>query len=375
MKVKALVLRLDSRLVQHEHEAGLEEYDGDERAYDALCKRKPQVGAYLELHAHEREEAHHRGQRAGRHRFCGFGYGGGEGLLWVASGAQFVAVLMQQEDGVVHAQPELQYSRHREGDHGRGREYGVGAQVDDDGDRERQHEDERLHQRVGGEREDEQDYDARGDEIDPQLVKHRLIEGVCLFRHAAHGVAAFPRDVFEDGLDLAEYLYGFLRGGGIFHGDEQRPVALRALFIFKHAVLGDRGGALCDRVREDVVHLRELFVVGRVDAEIEQHLHILRPHRVGDAFELEDLIRRPLDLFMRRRHAYLHIAVDVEGLGEECVALARLVVVGKVGSEVVIDLVDHRRQKRRRDRDECNEHRKNDVTVFDYTFSHDRLPT
>ena len=372
LEVDALVLSLEAGFVQHEHEAGLEEEHRDKRADYAFREAETEVEADLEFHEHEREQTHHRGESGGRHRRRGLGYCRRQRGFGVEGGLELGAVLVQQEDGVVHRKPELQYGAYRESDdRGRGEE-GVGAQVDDDGHHQRQDEDERLHQRVCGDEQYDHDHDARREQIYPHLVEHRLVERIRLLGHAAHGEVAFADHAAQHLFDLAERLYGFGSGGGITQGHQHRPVVRSGIrvAVIEHAVLhGGRGGVGQDGVDEFEVVVEFAVFVGLVHSVFEQHLHHVRPNDAGHAVHFLNARRDLGDIGARAVHARFHIAVDAESVGEELVAVVGVVARGKIGSEVVVDPVYHRRYECAAQNEQTHENREENIPILNYELA------
>ena len=168
--------RLFHKTVAPEDQRGQDGEDADHADEDALGEDDAELSPDLERHEHEGEQTHDRGEGAGEdggERMLKRGF---HGVRFRETGFLLLAVAVHEDDGIVHAEHELQHGRDGERDIGDVARDDVRAEVDDDGHADGDEEEHRLDPRPAHEHEDRnEDAHADGEELERHLGFHHLV--------------------------------------------------------------------------------------------------------------------------------------------------------------------------------------------------------
>ena len=170
---------------------------GDQTAQDTFRKDDAEVSADLEPHEDEHQQAHNRGQSAAQDGGRGAADRGNHGLF-LFQVLSLLPVAVQQDDGIVHRQDQLQHGCKRMGNQSHAGQQRVGSHIDHDGEDQRQQDQERLDQRMAHQEEDQQSGDDTGRHHHHDVVGH---SGV-VFHFHFDAVAEAVLDAFLDGLPI-----------------------------------------------------------------------------------------------------------------------------------------------------------------------------
>ena len=129
---------------QQDQQARHHQKDGQHAQHNALGQHDADVVADGKAHEDQRNHPRHGGQGAGSHRHEGIGQRPGHGPDWGQALVQPGVVGVDQHDGIVHRQRQLQDRRHGEGDKGNRGKDQVRPHVQHDGDGDDRHKDQGL---------------------------------------------------------------------------------------------------------------------------------------------------------------------------------------------------------------------------------------
>ena len=247
-------------LIKGKDQRGQNDHGADDAQCHALCHDKADIAAQRQAHGAQCKEACNGGQAGSGDGGHGLADSAGHGLLIGGAQLLFFLIAVQQEDGEVHRNAQLQHSGKRLGDVTDLPQKDVGAEVVRDGEQQTQHE----QQRGEGAFQREEQHQQAGTHGNQNVQGHFLIDQ-CL------GVLQNDAHAAEEAV-LAQQLFDLLDG---FHG-----------------LIAGAGGVKADDQHGGIVFAEhELLYIGRQhgggDVGVD---HIAEPEGLGDAGHGVDLL-------------------------------------------------------------------------------------
>ena len=247
------VLVLLDPLIKGENQRGQDDDGADDAQRHALCHDKADIAAQRQAHGAQGKEARDGGQGGSGDGGHGLADGADHGFLIGGAELFFLLIAVEQEDGEVHRDTQLQHRGKGLGDVTDLTKEDVGAEVVHDGEQKAQHEQQRRDGAFQREEEHQQACTYSAEDVQ----RHFLIDqGLGVLQNDAH--AAEEAVLPEHLLDLPNGVHRLIAGAGAVEPDDEHG----GIIFAEHELLDVR---------------REHFLR---HAGVQ---HIAQPERLGDA--------------------------------------------------------------------------------------------
>ena len=203
-------------LIKGKDQGGQNDHGADDAQCHALCHDKADIAAQRQTHGAQCKEACNGGQAGSGDGGHGLADSAGHGLLIGGAQLLFFLIAVQQEDGEVHRNAQLQHGGKRLGDVADLPQKDVGAEVVRDGEQQTQHE-----QQLGdGAFQREEQHQQAGAHGDQDVQGHFLIDQrLGVLQNDAH--AAEEAVLAQQLFDLSDGFHGLVAGAGGVKADDQ----------------------------------------------------------------------------------------------------------------------------------------------------------
>ena len=283
-----LLRRLFHETIAPEDQRGQNGEDADHADEHALGEDDAELASDLERHEHEREQTHDRGEGAGEDGGERVLEGGLHGVRFRKAQLLLLAVAVHEDDGIVHAEHQLQHRRDGKRDIGDIARDEIRAEVDDDGHADGDEKQHRLDPRPAHEHEDRnENAHADGEELERHFGFHHLVRAdgkvvvlKLLGENALHrpGLTGIVAIVEVHDEERAAVLVVMRVPGDVFHAGDIDVVG---------DLLADRGnlalvqpgedeaeGALLAGIRKRGLDDLDASAHGRICREIARHVRV-----------------------------------------------------------------------------------------------------
>ena len=234
------VLVLFHPFIKGKDQGGQDDHGADDAEGNALCHDKADIAAQRQTHGTQCQEACNGGQAGSGDGGHGLADGAGHGLLVGRAQLLFFLIAVQQEDGEVHRDTQLQHGGQCFGDVADLAQKDVGAEVVRNGEQKTQHE----QQRGDGAFQRKEQHQKAGTHGDQDVHGHFLIDQ-CLGVLQDNAHTAEEAVLAQQLFDLSDGFHGLVAGAGGVKADDQHGGIVFAehelLYIGGQHLGGDAG--------------------------------------------------------------------------------------------------------------------------------------
>ena len=248
--------------IKGKDQRGQDDHGADDAQCHALCHDKADIAAQRQTHGAQSQEACNGGQAGSGDRGHGLADSAGHGLLIGGAQLLFFLIAVQQEDGEVHRNAQLQHGGKRLGDVADLAQQDVGAEVVRNGEQKTQHE----QQRGDGAFQREEQHQQAGTHGDQDVHGHFLIDQ-CLGVLQDNAHTAEEAVLAQQLFDLLDGFHGLVAGAGGVKADDQHG----GIVLAEHELLHIGGQHLGGDAGVD--HIAEPEGLGHAGNSLDVLLH------------------------------------------------------------------------------------------------------
>ena len=210
------VLVLFHPFIKGKDQGGQDDHGADDTEGNALCHNKADIAAQRQAHGTQCKEARDCGQAGSGDGGHGLADGAGHGFLVGRAQLLLFLIAVQQEDGEVHRDTQLQHGGQCFGDVADLAQKDVGAEVVRNGEQKTQHE----QQRGDGAFQRKEQHQKAGTHGDQDVHGHFLIDQ-CLGVLQDNAHTAEEAVLAQQLFDLSDGFHGLVAGAGGVKADDQ----------------------------------------------------------------------------------------------------------------------------------------------------------